>query len=849
MLTIVQLRVNGCRCDGSARLAVTEDGEPSFSWSLASGQPADRQQAFCITVTAGEAVVYASGWVDGEAQTFLCPVELPREVALTVTLRVRGGDGTVSAPCAVPLFVSGLQPEEFSWITAQQPREHAVLAFSKEFTVTEPVDGVPLYVCGIGYHKVLLNGREVDTARLDPPYTDYTKTCQYVLYPDVSGYLHSGVNRLEVLVASGWRQNAGAYFNEAEWSRHLHFAGTLCLAVCLKLATQPLCTDDTWQVTDTKYVYSHLFNGETYDAGHEIALLGTAVPTAAPCERIRLMTLEPIVEKEVYRPRSIIPMGDRHFIVDFGQNLAGTVKLRLPALPRGGKVVLRHAEELDEIGELYRDTLRTAQATDTYIAAGDDRDLTVWQPTFLYHGFRYVSIDGLDYVSEDDTVAVALRTDLQPTGDFTCGSAILNQIHQTVVKTEQANMHGILTDCPQRDERMGWMNDATVRFNELPYNFDAARMFVKVVEDIIDSQGADGSITCTAPYVYGFRPGDPVCSSFLIAGLESIRFYGNTALVARAYPHFEAWQAYLHGIAVDGIVELSHYGDWAGPIAACVGGETSINAVRSRTVPGALMSTGYHYYNACLLEEFADLLGYEDKAAYYRQQKETIRAALLRRWWDADTATMAGGSQSAQAFALWLGILPEDKRAQAAGVLHEALVANDYTVTTGNLCTRYLLDALTEYGYVDDAYRILTDERYPSLGYMLQHEATTVWERFELKKEDAMNSHNHPMYGAVDYWFYAYLAGIKPTDTATKRVRIKPYFPTELKTVNCTLNTVQGKLAVRWNKQYNALNLYVHVPCGMTAQVEFNGQTETVTAGFHHFSMPIKTASGNYVKK
>jgi alpha-L-rhamnosidase len=262
--------------------------------------------------------------------------------------------------------------------------------------------------------------------------------------------------------------------------------------------------------------------------------------------------------------------------------------------------------------------------------------------------------------------------------------------------------------------------------------------------------------------------------------------------------------------------------------------------VQSLGTPGILMSTGYFYYNAVLLSRFAALLGWRDEKEKYAALAEKIRQAMLAKWWDGKTGRMATGSQGCQSFALWLGILPEEGRRLAARRLHEDLEEKEYRITTGNLCTRYLMDVLTEYGYVDDAWRIVTREEYPSFGYMIQNEATTVWERFEMKKNPGMNSHNHPMYGAVGYWFYAYLAGIRPTAPGFSEAEIRPFFPEKLLSVNASVHTCRGDLTVRWIKRYGRLHLYVTVPFGTRARIVFAGEEHDVGSGFWSYHADLK---------
>ena len=251
------------------------------------------------------------------------------------------------------------------------------------------------------------------------------------------------------------------------------------------------------------------------------------------------------------------------------------------------------------------------------------------------------------------------------------------------------------------------------------------------------------------------------------------------------------------------------------------------------------MSTGYHYFNARLLARMAAALDREDEATEQNARADAIREAFLAKWWDEESGKVATGSQACQAFALWLGILPEEGRAKAAKALHDDLVAREYRFTTGNLCTRYMMDALTQWGYLEDAWTLITRETYPSWGFMLQNEATTVWERFELKKNPGMNSHNHPMYAAVGYWFYAYLAGVKPLEAGWKRVAIHPYMPKNLLSAQATVETPLGDVSVRWVKRYGQAHLYVQIPCGAQADVTLPQGMQSVSAGFHHFSWPL----------
>lgn len=843
MLKVKSIRLDSGRLEGDARFRLTDNEHPSFDWALISDQNGARQDGYQVRVRAGERILWDSGWQAGAAQRAVYQGEpLIEGEKMTVSVRARDAQDAES-PWKEETFYYGKVDFEPHWICADQDEKERALYFKRDFEIEKPVRTAFLYACGLGYHQLYLDGKRIDDSQLDPATSDYSKTCYVAMAPELS--LGAGAHRLGIVVGDGWRRNEGQYLH-ALGERKVDFFGQPVLTARLVIRfedgeTRIVDTSEGFEWAFGGIVRNNLFNGECYDArqaaddcfpGFPAAGYRRAIACEGPGGALRLQTLEPIREDGVYKALTLSNIRPGVWVADFGQNIAGVTRIHLPkGMKAGQSVRVSHMEFLNEDGSLYMDNLRGAQATDCYIASGDARDLMVYQPIFTYHGFRYAQIEGWEGPMEpEDIEAVALRTALSNRSFFECGDPMLNKIHKNAVMTERANMHSILTDCPQRDERMGWMNDATVRFEETPLNFDAGRMFDKVISDLMDGQSEDGAICCTAPYVYGGRPADPVCSSYLVAGMESLLYYGNTALIERAYPGFKAWEDCLLQHSENYLVNYSYYGDWAGPAYACEGND----GARSIVTPGEFMSTGYSLLNARLLKRFAEKLGRGDEQAHYQQLEENIQQAMLTRWYDAENAAMATGSNACQAFALWLDILPEADRQRAADKLHLDLVASGYRFTTGNLCTRYMMDVLARYGYVEDAYIMLTRKDYPSYGFMIENEATTIWERFELKKNPGMNSHNHPMYGAVDSWFYAYLAGIQLKEAAASRVVIRPYMPKELLSVNAMVDTIRGDLAVKWVRRYGKVHLYLNIPVGMSAQVEFLGRSLEVESGFTH---------------
>ncbi len=843
MLKLTNVSVDHSRIKEDKRSRLTGP-YPVFSWGAVSDRPGSYQTA-CRIIVKTDGAVWDSGFAETDKQIIrYTGAPLPEGEPADVEITIRDDKGNESEPYRTVIYNAQVKWRA-GFIGLNEKNNGETVYLRREFSIAKPLRSACFYVSGLGWQKVYLNGKPLDGAYLDPANTNYAVQCQYVTYPDFQEYLNAGENCIGVMLGSGWRHNSVLEWNFPD--DRIKDAGPDQLSAMLRLTyedgeTEWIMTDEKWQAGRGAVRTSDIFNGEEYDARESAVGWNTAgfrgfspaIRLPAPGGEMTPMLIPPITSHGTRRPIASWCVGKGRFIYDFGQNTAGVLRVKLPAGMKAGQTLkLRHAEELDDDGSLYTPPLRAAKAEDTYTASGDGRDLSVWQPLFTYHGFRYAEIAG--DITPCEVEAAELHTDLETHSHFRCGDALLTRIHENCVATERANQHSILTDCPQRDERQGWMNDATVRFEETPYNFDVGRIFPKVIRDEADEQDESGAIPDTAPFKFGGRPADPVCSSFLVAGLEAWMHTGNLEVIEKHFDDFTAWENCLLSHSDGYIVNYTYYGDWAAPAYAC----ESEEAARSKVTPGEFMGTGYSYFNCRTLSRFAAALGRTEDEKKWSETAEKIRAAMLEKWYVKEEAKICTGSQACQTFALWLGIIPEEDEEKAAARIHNELAENGYMLTTGNLCSRYILDVLTGHGYVEDAFTLLTRTEYPSFGYEIQQEATTIWERFELKKDPGMNSHNHPMYGAADYWFFAYLCGIRPTAPGYERVLIAPYFPGKLYSAQATVDTVRGDISVRWVKRYGKLSLFVTVPFGTCADVVFDGRTQTVGSGFHVFEKKL----------
>lgn len=840
MIRPYNITLDGGRLRGDFRYRTAASKTPRLGWAVLTdcgGEPA--QQAYQVRLSCGGKVISDSGRVESSGRSYVCP-KLPCGAAVFAEITLFGGGESGSA--GETFYIGALDGWDAPWIASPRHISHRPDRFVRRFVCDKAMKSAVLYVCGIGYHEVRINGAAADGSRLDPAWCDFSRRCQYVMLPEIAPLLHLRENTIEITVADGWR-DIGCGFAITSGAP-LSFGGVPQLTARLVLtfsdgSSETLVTDGEWKTSYTQIVSSGIYDGEVFDAASDT---GEEIPVQtvpAPGGKMEPMTLEPITAHENYTARAVFSPHEGEYTADFGQNLAGVVRLRLPQhMKAGQKITVRHAEELDDDGGLFTAPLRAAKCEDTYIASGDGRDLKYFEPRFTYHGFRFASVSGYgEPLTRGDIEAVPLYTDLRPTGDFRCGSAALNSLADMVRATERSNLHSVLTDCPQRDERLGWMNDATVRFEETPYSFDVSRIFPKITNDLLDVQANfGGAIRCTAPFVAGGNPADPVCSSFLVAGYQTYLHCGSDTAIREAYDGYKAWEDVLLSRSTGYIVDYSYYGDWAGPAYACAGEDGAVSAV----TPGILMSTGYSYLNCSLIAKFAAILGRPDDKAKYEDLAAKIKAAFLAKWYDQASCRFDCGegghaSMASQVFPLWLGFIGGGEAQKCADALRAGLVSSGYRFTTGNLCSRYLLDVLARFGYVDDAYELLTRDEYPSFGYMRQNEATTVWERFEEKKNPGMNSHNHPMYASAGYFLYAYIAGIKPAAPGFSEVDIRPYLPSKLLSASATLDTPQGDVSVRWIRRFGRTRLYVSVPSGVKANVTFGGTNTSFVGGTRSF--------------
>ncbi len=855
--------VSGLRTEHAENPLGVDTPSPRLSWLIQSSRRGEVQSAYQVLVAdseerlrAGQGNLWDSGKVPS-SRSVLVPYggkPLASRQRCYWKVRVWGKDGQPSPYSAPAWWEMGLlSPRDWTaeWIGYPAGWNGRALYLRRDFELDKPVRSARAYIAGLGYYELRLNGRKVGDHVLDPGVTDYSKRILYSTY-DVTNYLRSGRNAVGIIAGNGWYGMPKAL---------LQLEVTFQDGSRQTVVTRGMRGDWSaggWRATSGPIGMNSIYDGEEYDARREkpgwdspdppavkLSLdrterWATAMPVEPPGGRMVSQSMEPIRVVESLKPRSVRQPKPGIYVFDSGQNLAGWAELRVRG-PRGARVTLRFAENLNDDGTVNQDNLRKAAATDTYIPNAGEEE--VWEPRFTYHGFRYVQVEGFPGAPTPDNITIkAVRSDVLPNGVFECSSPLLNRIQKMVWWTEASNLHSIPTDCPQRDERMGWLNDLTVRLEESVYNFHLARFYAKFLDDVRDTQAADGSITDTAPFRWGRRPADPVSASYLLLAWTLYEHYGDTRPMAKHFDGFKAWVDFLDGMAKENILSYGSWGDWSPPVQFGVPGSIGAGA-RSKDTPLELTSTGYLYYSMRLLARMAGVLGKKAEAERYEVRARAVEEAFNRRFWNEQTGGYGANNQAANSLALFLGVVPKERIPRVAANLANDVRKHDNHLTTGNLCTKYLLEMLTEHGHAGAAFDVASQETYPSWGFMLARGATTLWERWEHATGAQMNSHNHPMMGSVSSWFYKYLAGIRvdPRGPGFRRFIIRPYPVEGLTWARGEYQSPYGLIRCAWKREGSEFRMSVSAPPNSTATVFVPVRgAQTVTEG----GRPAERAEG-----
>ncbi|MBC2594002.1 family 78 glycoside hydrolase catalytic domain [Ruficoccus amylovorans] len=729
----------------------------------------------------------------------------------------------------------------------------------KPFEVTGEVKKATLHITARGLFEAYLNGERTDEDWLVPGWTDFSQRQQVLSY-EVTDLLREGQNVLGVILADGWYAGIGFFFRE---ERIYQEEPALRLRLEIELAdgsTQLVNSDESWQAATGPVLSADLFDGERYDArlempgwaapGFEAGGWGSvAVRDDYPEAQIvyESKRMPPVRPTAQVAAKSVTRGPGGEWIFDLGQNMVGVAELK--ATGRSGQAVtLRFAEMLNSDGSLYTENLRKAAATDTYIFGqeGESR----WAPRFTYHGFRYVAVEGLESDEPpalDTVTGIVLGNALRPTGHFRTSDERLNRLQENIVWSQRGNFLEVPTDCPQRDERLGWTGDAQVFARTATFNYDVSAFFNKWMADMRDARNPEGAFIDVVPgdprVQTGSSPG--WADAGVIVPWVMYERYGDKQILADNYRAMKEWVDWLEAqCAPRGLLwNETGYGDWL-----ALDKENPKRASDTNT-PRSLVGTAYFAHSADLLSQVADVLGHPTDAAHYRDLFERVRAAFQKAYISSD-GRIRGDTQTVYLLALGFGLVPDSLRAKAVDHLVEDLEKRGWRLSTGFIGTALLMPVLDQVGRNDVAFKLLQQDAYPGWLYPVSLGATTMWERWNSWTPEAgfgpphMNSFNHYAYGAVGEWMYAVLGGIRPLSPGFGRVMIAPTPGGGVTWVECSLESPHGLISSDWKIDDGYFSLKAILPPGVGGEVVLpNGEKHSVGEGAHRYRIAWPAAA------
>ncbi len=820
---------------------------PRLSWIVTSGQRNQEQAAYQIVVASDpdrlardEGNLWDTGRFESRdtAHIVYGGTALSERQGVWWKVRSWNGAGQPSAwsePATWELGLLKLVSWQGAWI------EHPALApdasipeaaeldallpsslFRRPFTVDKPVARARLYATARGVYEPRLNGAHVGDQVLAPGWTDYNRRIQVQTY-DVTDAIEHGENVLGAEVGTGW------YAGYVGWKHSCrHYGSTPQALMQLHLdyadgTSEVIATDAGWTASTGAVRYSDFIMGEYRDARLEPDGWDAPGFDAEGWTRVRTANINavplvadcspPVRALEEIAPVSIVETSPGLYIVDLGQNIAGWARLRATG-EAGTRITMRFAEILNPDGSLYVTNLRGARATDTFILRGEGEE--TFEPRFSWHGFRYIEVTG--YPGVLDASAITGRfvgSDTTPVGAFECSDPLVNQLQRNIVWGQRGNFLSVPTDCPQRDERLGWLGDAQVFVGAAACNMDVASFFTKWMRDVADGQSPDGAFPDVAPRAVDLSGGAPAWADCgVIVPWTMWKTYGDTGIVDEHWEAMTRWMAWLERENPDLLWRHDRgndFGDWLS-----IGADT----------PKELIGTAYWAYDASLMAEMAAATGRTDEATRYRDLFDQVAAAFREAYLRED-GSIEGDTQTVYCLALRFGLLEEHQRARAAELLVADIASKGGHLSTGFVGVSYLCPVLTEIGYPEIAYQLLHNETFPSWKYSILHGATTIWERWDGWTEESgfqdpgMNSFNHYSLGSVGEWLRKSVAGIDQASDAVgfRQIRIQPAVDPSLTWAKGTYDSLAGPIRCRWERSGDSLVVDVTIPANAEADI------------------------------
>jgi alpha-L-rhamnosidase len=712
--------------------------------------------------------------------------------------------------------------------------------FRKEFTATKEIRHATMNIIGLGLYELYLNGQKIGNQVLSPTPTDYLKNVKYNVF-DVTRNIQTGKNAVGVVLGNG-RYFSMRHYKPYKVKDFGYPKLLLQLEVEYSDGTKSVITsDESWKGTaDGPILSNNEYDGEEYDARKEMSGWNTAgfndskwtraEYVQEPGGAIEAQMNENMKVMESIKPVSVSLLKPDTYIMDLGQNIAGWVKMRVKG-PKGRQVKLRFAEILQSDGSLFTYNLRDAKVTDIYTLKGGDTE--VWEPSFIYHGFRYVEISGYPgKPTPDDFEGRVISDNMETIGTFETSSTVTNQIFKNASWGILSNYKGMPVDCPQRNERQPWLGDRAIGSYGESFVFGNAGLYNKWMDDIQNSQKADGSICDVAPAYWRYYSDNITWpGTYLLISDMLYNQFGDKTSIKKHYPSMKKWMDYMKKCYMNEsfIITKDSYGDW------CVPPET-IEAGRGKSAdvkhPSSLISTAYYYHLLELMERFAILTGNNADKVEFVSLADSIKTGFNNKFFHSDSSCYGDNKLTDNLLPLSFGMVPDGQTKNVfKNIINTIEKKNNGHLSCGVIGIQWLMRALTENGRADLAYKIATDITYPSWGYMVENGATTIWELWNGNTAAPnMNSYNHVMLlGDLIVWYYENLAGIKsnPDKPGFKEIIMKPEIINGLNFVNASYKSMHGLIKSEWVKEANSFSWNITIPGNTKAVVYIPANAES----------------------
>jgi alpha-L-rhamnosidase len=869
-LSAQQLSVDKLRCEYKENPLGMDVPNPRLSWQISVDTVTSDilQEAYRIQVAAdsplfkGNKLMWDTEKTDSEQSVHVKydGKDLSARTRYYWRVKVWDNHGRESTWSNMAYWETGLTDTTLwtaEWITPDleedEKTDNPSPLLRKEFKLEKEVKKARLYITSRGLYLASINGKPVTGNIFTPGWTSYNKRLQYQVY-DVTGLLQQGRNAAGVMMGDGWYRGRFIFGGE----KRNFYGSKLALLYQLEIEfadgdKKIISSDNTWKSIAGPVRMSNIYDGETYDANYEIPGWDTpeyndknwhGVNTAAyPLKNIVSTTGVPVRRIEELKPVNKFITPDNEMVFDFGQNLVGRVRISI----KGNKddtITIFHAEVLDSSGNFYTDNLRSAKQKVEYIFK--DNKEAVYEPYFTFQGFRYIKIENFPgEINKENITAVVIHSDMEQTGHFECSDSLVNKLQSNIRWGQKGNFLDVPTDCPQRDERMGWTGDAQAFSSTAMFNFNTAAFYSKWLKDLTADQLENGSVPYVIPAVFQGAGSTGWGDVATILPYTMYIKYGDKRILQQQYQSMKNWVEFLHELAGQDLIvnDGFHYGDWL----------FFINPYYWNDKPGYtdvdFIATAFFAYSTKIMANTARIIGNKEDMEKYNLLFDSIKTNFVNEFM-TPSGRLSSHSQTAYTLALYIGLVPENLKEKEVNYLVENIRKRYYHLSTGFLGTPFLCHVLSQNGRTDVAYKLLLQKTYPSWLYPVTKGATTIWERWDgIKPDDsfqtpAMNSFNHYAYGAIGDWMYSVVAGIKPdiNKPGYKHIIIKPEPDTLLTYASARYESLYGPIESYWQTDEDSINISITIPSNTTATIylPYSDEKYEVGSGKYEYHYKIE---------